>query len=57
MEGSYLKEQQQFQKYEGNTNGMWMIENKVYYKGGVIEWGDSFYLRNLSSGLYLTVCS
>ncbi|EGR30288.1 MIR domain protein [Ichthyophthirius multifiliis] len=42
-------------KYEGNTNGMWVIENKVWHKGGPVQWGQYFYLRNFSTGLYLSV--
>ncbi|EGR27977.1 MIR domain protein [Ichthyophthirius multifiliis] len=34
-----------FQKYEGNTNGMWVIENLNFQKGGKVNWDDIFLLR------------
>lgn len=44
-----------FQKYEGNTNGMWVIEHENFTKGGIISWEDRFFLRNFSSGKYLSM--
>ncbi|EGR27577.1 MIR domain protein [Ichthyophthirius multifiliis] len=44
-----------FYKYEGNTNAMWVIQNEEFTKGGPIHWEDNFYLRNISSGKYLSL--
>jgi len=39
----------------GNTNGMWIIENENYRKGGFVQWEDRFRLKHFSSGRYLSV--
>mgnify|MGYP000934468064 FL=1 len=44
----------QFQHYVGHTNGMWVLEHRVFYAGGYVTWDQCFRLRNLTSGLYLT---
>ncbi|KAL4438749.1 hypothetical protein ABPG74_013422 [Tetrahymena malaccensis] len=45
----------QSSKYEGNTNGMWIIEHENFTQGGLITWEDRFFLRNFSSGKYLSL--
>ncbi|EWS73528.1 inositol-triphosphate type 1 protein (macronuclear) [Tetrahymena thermophila SB210] len=45
----------QSSKYEGNTNGMWIIENENFTQGGLMTWEDRFFLRNFSSGKYLSL--
>ena len=44
-----------FQHYVGHSTGMWVIENKNPYVGGNVRWGDSFRLRSLTLGVYLSV--
>ena len=44
-----------FQKYSGNTNGLWVVENLSFFKGGLVSWNDIFFLRNFASGKYLTI--
>jgi len=44
-----------FQQYVGNTNGMWIIENHDYKRGGPVQWDHSFRLKHFTSGQYLTV--
>lgn len=43
-----------FKRFVGNTNGMWMIEHSVYKNGGQVRWGHSYRFKHLSSGLYLS---
>lgn len=42
-------------QFIGNTNGMWIVENAEYKKGGPVRWDESYRFRHLSSGLYLTI--
>ena len=44
----------QFQHYVGHTNGMWIIENVNPCVGGSVRWEQSFRLKSLTSGLYLS---
>ncbi|EGR32970.1 MIR domain protein [Ichthyophthirius multifiliis] len=53
IENSIQKEL--FQKYEGNTNGMWVVEKICFYQGGKIHWDDIFFLRNFITGKYLNI--
>lgn len=46
-----------FKQFLGNTNGMWIIEDSVYHKGGLVRWDHSYRFKHLSSGLYLGVSS
>jgi len=43
------------QQYSGNTNGMWIIENENYRKGGFVKLDDRFRLKHFSSGQYLSL--
>lgn len=52
---SMFADQQQYQNFLGDTNGMWMIEHEDYRKGGMVEWGSCLRLRHLISGRYLSV--
>lgn len=42
-----------FHHYIGNTNGMWILENVDFTKGGPIEWEKDFKLKHFSTGMYL----
>lgn len=43
----------QFKQFDGNTNGMWIIEHEKLKEGGLVQWNEPYYLRHLSTGLYL----
>lgn len=45
IEVNFFGSSQQSQKYKGNTNGMWIIDNLQITQGGIVEWGQPFYLR------------
>ena len=47
--------EQQLQNFQGDTNGMWMIESEDYRRGGTVEWGTPLRLKHLISGRYLSV--
>ena len=47
--------EQQNQNFQGDTNGMWMIEHEDYRKGEMIEWKTPLRFKHLISGKYLSV--
>lgn len=44
-----------FDEYNGNTFGMWTIENQKPLNGGFVEFTQKYRLRHISSGCYLCV--
>lgn len=52
MEDQQMKIQGQ---YQGNTNGMWILESQEYQKGEILRVGTSYKIKHLSSGMYLVV--
>lgn len=41
--------------YIGNKNGLWVIENEDFQKGGLIEIDHSFRIKHLNTGKYFSV--
>ena len=44
-----------FESYTGNTNGMWVVENQDFKKGGFVEWKTPYRLKHFTTGMYLCV--
>jgi len=34
---------------------MWIIENKDFFKGGFVEWGEPYQLKHFTTGMYLSI--
>ena len=44
---------EKFQKFIGNSNGMFVIENESMTKGAFITWKEKYRLRHLLTNKYL----
>ena len=50
------QQQEKFEQFIENTNGLFVVENENMEKGGKIQWDDEYWLRHLTTNRYLHVC-
>ncbi|EGR30411.1 MIR domain protein [Ichthyophthirius multifiliis] len=50
-----FEQTEKYQKFIGNSNGMFIIQSQNMHKGGLVEWNKDYKLRHLTTGFYLSL--